>query len=135
PALREVIDRSWLDLVHHLNRSVHRRSKSRKQSVDSVRGNADDGEFTPAQSKLSPDHVAIAAERRHPIAVSKYHDGMRAASNGVAGTEQPTHDRRNSDEGEKLAVHQLAGERFDMISEIARKRRELGESNLREDAA
>jgi hypothetical protein len=132
---REVVHRRRFDLVHHLHRSVQRWGEPREQSVDAVRGHANDGVLTSAQPKLTTDDGRVAAERRHPVAVSEDDHRMGALSNVVLRPKQSSQDGRHTGQREIVAVDQLAGECLDVVAEVTSERGELGDSDLREDAA
>src|SRR6185437_16701254 len=124
-ALLEFIDARRLDLIDHLDWNEHRWQQTREESLDGLGCDADDGERAAAQSHFAPNDGAIAAVRAHPVVVPEHYHRVCAARDVVLRTEQPPNDGRETDEREVVAVHQLAGERLDVIAGVAREHAEL----------
>ena len=79
------------------------------QSVEILRGNADDGEADPADSQDPADKTRIGPKRGHPEPVIQHRDRRRAWRCGIVALEHPSKDRTDAEHREVIPGDELAG--------------------------
>ena len=90
--------------------------------------------WRPDEPHRASDDGRIAGERALPVVVRENDDRVRAGRDVVLGAKQPADLRSKAEQREVIAVHQLAGERLDVIAGVERGDGELRDRDLGERA-